>query len=138
PDRLTEVHFQPFAAGNLQIVRLKAELVQNRGVQVGYVVPVFDGVEADLVGAAVRDAAFESPAGQNDRETVRVMIAPVGALRAGRAAELCADDDKRLIQQAALLEVFDQRADRLIDLFAERRMSGFEAAVRVPGSGAAV
>ncbi len=56
PDRLAVVDLQPLAAGDLQLARVEAELVQDRGVDVGDVVAVLDGVEADLVGRAVDDA----------------------------------------------------------------------------------
>ena len=104
-DRLAEVDLQPLAAGDLQPARVEAELVQDRGVDVGDVVAVLDGVEAELVGRAVDDAALDAAAGQPDREAVGVVVAAVAALRPGRAAELGRPDDQRLVEQAALLQV---------------------------------
>ena len=49
-------------------------------MQVGDVVAVLDGVEAELVGRAVDDAALDAAAGQPDGEAVRVMVAAVGTL----------------------------------------------------------
>ena len=103
--RLAEIDVQPFAAGDFQSAVVEAELVEDRGVDVGDVVAVFDGVEAEFVGRAVDDAALNAAAGERDREAVRMMIAAVGLLGAGRAAEFGADDDERFVEQAALLEI---------------------------------
>ena len=89
--------------------------MQHRGVDVGDVVPVLDGVEAELVGGAVDDAPLDAAAGQPGAEALRVVVAAVG-LRARRAAELGAPDDDRLIEQAALLQVLEQAGDRQVDL----------------------
>ncbi len=84
-------------------------------MDVGDVVPIFDGVEADLVGRAVDDAPLDAAAGQPGAEALRVVVAAVG-LGAGRAAELGAPDDDRLVEQPALLEVLEQAGDGQVDL----------------------
>ena len=71
--------------------------MQDRRVDVGDVVRILDGVKTQFIGCAVSDAAFNAAAGQPAGETLRVMVA-AGALRAGRAAELGAEDDQRAIQ----------------------------------------
>ena len=62
--------------------------MQDRGVDVGHVVAVLDGVKAQVVGRAVDDAPLEPAAGHHDRESKRVVVAAVGPLGARRAAEL--------------------------------------------------
>ena len=79
--------------------------VSKRRVDVGHVVRMLDGMEADFVGRAVNDAPLEAAAGHPDRKAVRMMIAAVVALRARRAAEFGGEDDDRLVQQAAALEI---------------------------------
>ena len=94
--------------------------MQHGGVDVGDVVAVLDGVEAELVGRAVDDAALDAAAGHPDGEAERMVVAAVGLfLRPGRAAELGGPDDDRLIEQAALLQVAQQARDRLVDFGAE-------------------
>ena len=78
----------------------------------------FDGVVAELVGLAVRDAAFDAAAGHPHREAADVVVAPAFglidvALGHRRAAEFAAPDDERVVEHAALLEVGDQRGARL-------------------------
>jgi len=65
------------------------------------------------------------------------MVAAVGALRARRAAELGGEEDDRLVEQPATGEVLEQPADRLVDGERQARMIALEAAVGVPGAGAA-
>src|SRR5436305_119995 len=54
-------------------------------MNVGHVMAVLDGVEADFVGGAVDNAALEAAAGHADSEAVDVMVAAVGSLGAARA-----------------------------------------------------
>ena len=117
---LPEIDLQPLVAGDFEPARVEAELVQDGGVDVGDVVAILDGVEAELVGRAVDDAALDAAAGHPDREAERMMIAAVVPLRAGRAAELGGPDDDRLVEQAALLQVLEQPGDRPVDLLALR------------------
>src|SRR5579883_3552319 len=93
PDRPAVVDLQPLAAGDLELARIEAELVQDGGVDVGDVVAILDGVEADLVGRALHDTSLDPAAGQPGAETLRVVVAAI-RLGAGRPAELGAPDDE--------------------------------------------
>ena len=115
PDRLAVVDLEPLAAGNLELVRVETKLVQDGRVDVGDVVPIFDGVETDLVGRTVHDAPLDAPAGEPGAEALWVVIAAVG-LCARRSAELGPPDDDRLVEQPTLFEVFQQAGDRQVDL----------------------
>src|SRR5262245_3073345 len=74
-DGFAEVDLQALVAGHFQLPRVEAELVQDGGVDVGDVVTVLGGMEADLIGGAVDDAALDAAAGQPHAEAVGVMIA---------------------------------------------------------------
>ena len=74
---------------------IQAETMQDRGVQVVDVDAILDGVQADVVGRAVADAALDAAAGHPDREAVGIVIAAVAALAHRRAAELAAPDHQR-------------------------------------------
>src|SRR5439155_24085939 len=71
------------------------------------------------VGLAVAVAAARAAAGQPHREAVGIVIAAENVSFArppfaeGSAAELAAPDDERRFQQAAGLEVLNERGDRL-------------------------
>ena len=54
-DRLAVVDVEAFPAGDLELPGVEAELLEDGGVDVGDVVAVLDGVEADLVGRPVDD-----------------------------------------------------------------------------------
>src|SRR5437762_2435215 len=96
---LAVVDFKALATGHFEAPRIEAHQVQHGGVDVGDVVAVLDGVEADLVGDAVGNAALDAAAGQPGAEALRMMVAAV-ALGTRRAAELRAPDDDRLFEQA--------------------------------------
>ena len=71
---------------------------------------------AEFVGHAVADAGLHAGAGQPAGEAVGIVVAALGALLEHRhAAELGAPDDERVLEQAALLEVADQRGGGLIE-----------------------
>ncbi len=120
---------------------VEAEEFQQRGVQVVDVDRVFDRFEAEFVGGSVDVAAAHSAAGQPHREAVMIVVAAVdlAGVRAGlrefhgrRAPELAAPDDQRLFEQSALLEIGQQRADRLIALLGEAAVVDFDVVVVVP------
>ena len=80
------------------------------------------------------DAAFEAAAGHPHREAVAVVVAAGAAavFGGGLAAEFAAPDDERFIEQAALLEVFQQGGDWLVGRAGMVRVIGDEVAVGVP------
>ena len=57
---------------------------------------------------------------------------PLAALRRRRAAELAGPDDQRLVEQAAGLEILQQRGDRLVDLARLAQRAGVRVVVVVP------
>src|SRR5437016_6153994 len=67
-----------------------------------------------------------------------MMVAAVGSLGTGRAPEFCRDDDDRVVKQAALLQITEQRTNRLIDLFGELAVAGLQVRMRIPGAGTTV
>ena len=93
-----------------QALVVDAEQVQHRGVQVVNLDLVLDGFVAVIVGGAVDRAAFDAAAGQPDGEAKRVVIAAVGPLGEGRAAELAGPDDQRRLQQPAAFRSFNSAA----------------------------
>src|SRR5204863_3624374 len=94
--------------------------------------------EAQFVGLAVGHAALDAAADQPYGEAVGVVVPAVAALGAWRPAELGAPDDQRVLQEAAQLEVLQEPADRLVHLGAQGAVAFLQAAVGVPGAGAAV
>src|SRR5262245_59391432 len=117
---------------------IEAEEVEYSGVDVGDIMAMLGGVETELIGRAVDDASFDAAAGERDGEAVRMMVAAVGSLRSGRAAELCADDDNRLVEEPALFKVREQRPYRLIDFLGQLAVTRLQVAVGVPGARPAV
>ena len=57
------IDFKPFAAGYLESPRIKPELMQDSGVNIGNVVAMFDGVKAQFIRGAVLHTGFNAAAG---------------------------------------------------------------------------
>ena len=92
-----------------------------------------DGLVADLVGLAVVDAPLDAAAGQPGGEGVRVVVA-AGApfLHDRQPAELAVPDHQRRVEQAALLQIGQQAADRLSVSPANWRVVLGDVGVAVP------
>ena len=105
-----------FWPGNLEPAGIEAKLVQQSRVDIGHVMTILDGVEAELVGRAMDDAPLDPAAGHPGREAERMMVAAVSPLRSRRPAELGRPDDDRIVQQPALFEIGQQTSDRPVDL----------------------
>ena len=93
---------------------VESQELQDGGVKVSDVNGILDDVVRELVGLAVDRPRALAAAGHPHREASRVMVAAVigvaqAALRIDRPAELAAPDDQCLVQQAARLQVLDQR-----------------------------
>ncbi len=79
---------------------------------------VFGGVVAEFVGGSVAVTGFEAAAGEPHGEAGQVVVAAV-PLSHRRSAELGTEDDERVFEHVALLEVGDEGRHSLID-FARR------------------
>ena len=84
---------------------IETHRVKDGGVQVADVAAIDDSLVPDLVGLAVTHAPLDSAAGQPVGKPFGIVIAALGSLRNGLAAELASPDDQRLIEESALLEV---------------------------------
>ena len=84
--------------GEREVLAVEAEQVEDRGVEVGDVAAVGDGVVAEIVGRAIGLAAFDPAAGKPDGESVWVVVAAVLALRARGPAELASPEDQGLVR----------------------------------------
>jgi hypothetical protein len=108
-----------------QFRMVEAHQVQDGGLQVVHVHRVFGDVVAEFVGGSERKAALDASAGHPDRERVRVVVTPeelgvVAGLVHGRAAKLAAPDDERIVEEAPLFEVLDERRGGPVGFLAAR------------------
>ena len=120
---------------------VEAEEFQQRGVQVVDVDWFLDRFETEFVGRSVDVAAAHTAASEPHGEAVMVVVSAVDLAGVGpflrefngrRATELAAPNDECFFQQTALLEVGQQRADRLIALLGETTVIDFDVVVVVP------
>src|SRR5436309_2307868 len=82
---------------------------------------VDNGIETEFVGFAHGAAGFDAAASEPHGEGIDVVVAASGvAILAHRsAAKFAAPDDQGVLEQAARLQVFDQRSLGLVDLPAD-------------------
>ncbi len=105
-------------------------------MQVTVVVGILDGLVAEFVRRSVDGAAFDAAAGEPGGVALGVVVATSGVLRPGTAAKLTGEDDEGALQKAALLEVFKQAGDGLVD-GAAKGLVGLHVAVGIPTAVAA-
>ena len=99
------------------------EAVQNRRIEVIDGHRITDNVVTEIVRLADRHPAFDAAAGHPHSEAARMVVAAVVVggefpLRIDSTPEFAAPDDQRVFQQAALLQVLDQRGCGLIGVAA--------------------
>ena len=70
-------------AGQFQTVGVESKLVQYSGMQVGHVVPVLHGMEAQFIGSSVAGATLDSTASEPGSKGSGIVVTPfaVPALR---------------------------------------------------------
>src|SRR6516164_9530333 len=96
--RLSLVHRRAFGPPLVAIDDarvIEAQKVQDGGVQIVDVQPIFDGVQAHLVGAADDLAPLDAAAGHPHREAVGVVVTAIPGFGLWSAAELAAPDYQR-------------------------------------------
>ena len=120
------IDLQPFAAGDFEPAGVEAQQVQHGGVDVGDVVRMLDGVEAQLVGRAVDDAPFDPRAGEPDGEAVRMVVAAGGRgvdmpppSTAGVRPNSVQQTTSTSSRRPRRFRSFEQPGDRLIDALAD-------------------
>ena len=79
------------------------------------------------------DTRADAAAGHEHRESLDVVIA-AGALCHWCAPELASPDDEGVVEQATLLEIFDERGGCLVDQACGVRGSVFDPTVVVPAA----
>ena len=118
---------------------IDAERVQDRRLQIVDGHRIGHDVVAEVVGLAQHDAALHAAAGHPHAEVSRMMIAPVVhvgqlALAEDRPPELSTPHDQRVVEQAALLQVRDERRRRLIRALALQRQIARQILVLIPAA----
>lgn len=131
-DWFAVVDLQSGSSGNRQASRVEAQLMEDRGMEIGDVMTVLHRVEPEFIGGAVGDASPDASAGQPDRKPIRMMIPTIAALRPRRAPELGPPNHKGLLEQSPLLQILEQSGYRLVHLGAEPTVTGSQSAVGIP------
>ena len=137
-NHLAMLDLQSLATGDFQSVRIEAQQVQDRGVDVGDIMSVLDRVEAQFVGGAVDDPALDTPSRHPDRKSIVVMIAAVGTLDARGSTEFGGENDNRLVKQPALFEIPEQTGHRQVNLRTHAGVVLSKRRMGIPGTCGAI
>jgi len=103
-----------------QFGMIEPEKVEHGGVQIVYMHRILGDTKTELVGGSEYLAPFDASSGHPNAERVRMMVPPGDSREAGavfserRPPEFGAPNNQCRIQKAALLQVLQQSADRLI------------------------
>ena len=99
-----------------QLFVIKPHQVKDGGMKVMDVDFVFDRFETEVIGCAVRSPLLYAGAEHPNGVGVRVVVTPESALLVGRhAAEFRRPKDKRVLQQAARLEIANEARCWLVE-----------------------
>ena len=109
-----------------------AEEMKHRGMEVVAIGWVLGRLVRPLVAGTVNDAPFDSAAGQPGGERKRIVVAALAPLAAGHAAKLGGPDHDGVVEQAAGLQVLEQRGRRLIHAPAHLAVIAGDVFVRIP------
>src|SRR5262245_44896409 len=98
---------------------IQAKAMQDRGVQVVHMRRVARDVIAEVISLTEAQSRLDAAAREPDREAARVMVTPVIvrrelALAVDRSPEFAAPYHQRVLEQASLFQIFDERRRRLI------------------------
>ena len=106
--------------------------VQQRGVQIVDGDHLVDRLVGEVVGRTVAVAPLDPAASHPQRKRIPVVIAPVGSLGNGEAAEFPRPDHDGRVEQPPAFQVGDQRRTGLIGHRTQRLETVGVLAVRVP------
>src|SRR5262245_13750460 len=95
---------------------------------------IFDGFVAKFIRRCMHITALDSSAGERDRETVRIVVAPAVllGLNGWQAAPFAAPAHGRRIRQSWPFQILHERRRRLIALLAAQRQRRLYAPVMGP------
>ena len=89
--------------------------MENSGVNIGDVMSVVGVMKPDLVRCAMDNASLEAATSHPDAESKNVVVPSVAILGAWSSAKFGGKHNQCLLQETALVEIFQQSADWLID-----------------------
>ena len=120
------------AVGELFVVHSK--LMQNSCVQVVDRDFVDCGFQPEFIGFAMTDATLDTATCKPGCKRIGVVVASGFGpdLGDGQSAELAAAHDERFVEHSALLQIGQQRGDRLVHLVRKATMIALDIIVSIP------
>ncbi len=131
----------PAGVPECERLMVETEEVKERGMEVMDMHRVLGSGESKFIGAAIDGSAFDPATGKPHGEAVIVVVATVlltgvgawcGQLDGGCPAKFTAPNHQCILEHAALLEIGQQGADRLVALFGQATVTFFNVVVVIP------
>ena len=119
-----------------ELLVIKAEEVEDGGVEVMDIDLVHGGFVAEFVGLAMGDSALDPAAGEPSGEAMRIVIpAGFGPLLSDRQTpEFTTPEHEGVLEKPALVEVLEEGGHRLIGFTGELGMVSEDVAVPIPAA----
>src|SRR5262249_53957535 len=117
---------------------VEAEEVQHRRVEIVNAGAFLHGSKAELVGRAVDRAAADAAASEPYAKAIMIVVASEFGLPTfpefdcWRASKFATEQNKGIVEQAALLEVGHKGGDRTVDFRGMLADVGFDVVVMIP------
>ena len=121
-----------------ELLVIKAQAMQHRGVQVMHTHWVFDGFEADVVGCSIGRAAFDAATCQPDTESPVIVISTglwftiAGQFHRRSSSKFTAPQNQCVLEHSSLFQIGHEGRDRLINFASEFAMSLLKSGMIVP------
>src|SRR5262245_43488991 len=112
---------------------IQTQQMEQRRLQIRNAHPILYRFVAEIVGSPVNQAALESSAGKPETEGIAIVVASAGVLSGWQSSEFTGPHDNRAVEQAAALEVFDQRDTGLVALGADLGHLLLDLFMMIPG-----
>src|SRR5262245_31958749 len=121
---------------------VEAQKLEDRGVEIMNMNGILNRSKPEFISGPVNIAAADAAAGHPHRKPVMIVVTAVdfsgigagsGKLNSGCASKFTAPNHEGVVKHAALLEIRQQGADRLVAFKGELAVVLLEVVVVVPG-----
>jgi hypothetical protein len=81
---------------------VEAQLIKNSGMDIGYIMRVFDGVVANFISSSMNCASLDASSCHPDAKPIRMMVSPIGSLGSRGSPEFSGEDHDGILKESAL------------------------------------
>lgn len=94
------IDIQTLSPGDFEPARIKTHQMQDGGMDISYIVSVFDCMEADFIGGTMHGATLDTAPRHHYGEAIDMVIPAIRALSARRSPKLGSKNNESFIEKA--------------------------------------